>query len=154
MKVIWLCIILLSFIRKGNNPIAWHLFCWNTSKFNRYKNNVDILFSIQIICSIGDVCNWHWLLYAIVSYKKVSSGSCASNGGQLASSKYECEAAAKALDLSGIMRLDQATPIFPPGCIYRDSDDFLIWNNIMSSSVNCGSDLGMAGVYDCLCTIG
>ena len=94
------------------------------------------------------------MLYTVASYKKVSSGSCASNGGQLAGSKYECESAAKTLGLSDITARDHPRSNFPPGCIYRDYDNFLVWNNIVSSSVHCGSDLGTPGVYDCLCTIG
>ena len=73
---------------------------------------------------------------------------------QLAKSKYECESAAKALGLSDITADDFPRSDFPPGCIYRDSDNYLTWNNIASSSVHCGFDLGEPGVYACLCTQG
>ena len=74
---------------------------------------------------------------------------------QLAKSKYECESAAKALGLSDITAYDSPSSNFPPGCIYRVTfGNWLMWNNIASSSVHCGSDLGAPGVYDCLCTSG
>ena len=72
----------------------------------------------------------------------------------LARSKYECGSAAKALGLSDTTPFDYPESNFPPGCIYRDSDNQFVWNNIVSSSVQCGSHLGTAGVYDCLCAKG
>ena len=114
----------------------------------------DLQYFIMFICSIGDVCNWYWLLHTLALYKKVSSGSCASNGVQLVRSKYECKSAAKALGLPYITAHDAHRSIFPPGCIYRDSDNFLVWNTMVSSSIHCGSDLGDPGVYDCLCIKG
>ena len=139
-------------------PIIHNIVTVFTWKVNEIWDRNIHGHQLYSLCVIDDVYNWYGFIWILGLYQRVSSGSCASSGRRLASTKYQCELVAKELGLSGIIAKAIAENDYPPGCIYRFSDNDLVWNDFVWTNQyltpHCGSDLGTFGVYDCLCING
>ena len=92
------------------------------------------------------------LYFLVQQFVRTSSGSCDSNGMEMATNQSQCERAALELDLSDTIADAYEMSGLPHGCIYA-SDNLLYWINPIGAtftSAACGSTQN-GWSFECIC---